>query len=604
MPESGNPRLRTIVERHFGLVGQDADAVLESMSPVHLAGGEWLFRQNDGADALYLLVRGRLQVWIDPENLQDEVQEPKLVGEVAPGDCVGEIGLLTGGVRTAGIRAIRDSVLLKLDKPAFMNLAQTHAGLGVQLAGSIALTLAERTRNGADRVRRPTTVAIVPLHGSDAETDLVYRLIEDLGQQTSTLCLSRDRLESLGAPVAGADIDDAISAPLVRWLDDQESRHSLMLYVAEPDCTSWSRLCVRQADMIFLLTDAAADPRPAAWEKELLESDRIRTTKRALLLRHSSSAAQITGTRQWLDARHIGFHLHLRQGQQDETGRLARILLGEANGLVLGGGAARGFAEIGAYRALHEAGVPVDWIGGTSIGGILGAAIAQDEDPDTVLEGAREAFVKGRPFGDYTLPILSLLRGRRMERLTQSHFRGEIEDLRIPFFCVSTRLDDGELFVHERGSVWRALRATAALPGMLTPAVIDRRLVIDGAVLNNLPVDIMQKKPVGTIIAVDVSSRRTFTVDYDKLPSPWTVVRDRLRPGQRQYRVPGVLSILMKSAEIGTAARMRDMANRADLLIRPPVDKFGLTDVRNFDRIVEAGYRHTADVLERWLNRD
>ena len=281
----------------------------------------------------------------------------------------------------------------------------------------------------------------------------------------------------------------------------------------------------------------------------------------------------------------------------------ARLLLGDANGLVLGGGAARGFAQIGAYKALHEARIPIDWVGGTSIGGILGAAIALDRGPEDVIASARDAFVRGKPFGDFTLPVTSLLRGRRMERLTESNLGGEIEDLPLPFYCVSTRLDDGEQYIHERGTIWRALRATAALPGMLPPAVIGQRLMVDGAVINNLPVDIMQKKPVGRVIAVDVSSQRTYTVDYTDVPSPWSVVGRRLLPGMRSHRVPGVISILMKSAEIGNAARMRQHAANADLLLRPPVDRFGLTDVRRFDELVETGYRHTAEVLDNWLSR-
>jgi len=600
MKDPGTGRIRSMLEQRFGLSGADADSLQDNMSETLLAGGDWLFRQGEEADALYLLTRGRLQVWIE-HGADGGETDSRLLGEVAPGDCVGEIGLLTGGARTAGIRAIRDSQLLKLDKQAFEHFAALHPGLGLRLAGSIALTLSKRTGTGADRARPLRTVAILPLHGSKLEDGLIDELSAALERRGDALCLRSNALESLGAPVAAEALRNGIDTPLARWLDEQESRHRLLLYVGEPGSTPWSRLCVRQADIVFLLADATADPQPAEWERHLLAAEQSRTIRRALLLRHPPGSTKITGTSRWLDGRDLGFHLHLRRGTAGEIDRLLRFLLGEATGVVLGGGAARGFAELGVYRALHEAGVAVDWVGGTSIGGIIGAAIAQDRSPKAVIDDARRAFVEGKPFGDYTLPLLSLLRGRRMERLTQAQFEGDIEDLPLPFFCVSTRLDDGELHVHERGTIWRALRASAALPGMLTPAVVDRRLVVDGAVLNNLPVDIMQTKPVGTVIAVDVSSRRTFSVDYDELPSPWAILRDRLTPGRTKFRVPGVVSVLMKSAEIGTAARMRETAASADLLIRPPVDGFGLTDIGNFDRIVNAGYRHARTVIEEWL---
>lgn len=594
MADSDTGRLAEYVERHFGLVGDDAAALLDDMTPVHLAGDEWLFHQGDESDALYVLTRGRLQVWVEP----DDDSPAFLLSEMAPGDCVGEIGLLTGVRRTAGIRAIRDSHLLKLDKHAFQQFANNHPGLGVRLASSIALLLAERTKPNRSRSRPVATVAIVPLHEDSLNTGFVERLTDELRGHTNAMALSLDALESMGAPTRGDQIGHGVTEPLVKWLDDKESEHELVLYVAEAASTPWSKLCIRQADLILLVARDTASPEPAEWETELLGAKQSKSTQRALILCHENES-KIAGTGDWLARRQVGFHLHLQRGDARAYGRLARVLLGTANGLVLGGGAARGFAELGAYRALHEAGIPIDWVGGTSIGGILGAAVAHYEAPDVVCDMAREAFVKGKPFGDYTIPVMALLRGRRMENLTRNFLPGEIEDLPVPFFCVSSRLDDGDLYIHERGTLWRALRATAALPGMLTPAVIDQRLVVDGAILNNLPVDIMRQKPVGNIIAVDVSSRRTYSVDYEDVPSPWAVIGSRLLPRRKRHRVPSVVSILMKSAEIGTAAKMRELASTADLLIRPPVDRFGLTDINNFDRIVDVGYRYTAELLER-----
>lgn len=593
-------RKQEMIERHFGIVGADAEALLAELTPIDVHGGDWLFHQGDRADAMYLLVRGRLQVWIEPD---DGHAEADLVAEVSPGDCVGEIGLLTRGKRTAGVRAIRDSHLLKLDKDAFEHFAEAHPGLGLRLASSIALTLTERTRSGNRGTRNLTTVALLPLSENALGEDFVARLSKAMHRRAETRCLTSANLADQGAPASLSEIGNAVPESLQHWLADLESEQRLLVYVADPADNPWSRLCLRQADLICLVADATDDPRPRDWENALMNLAGAESTRRALLLRQPDSDAPISNTLDWLDGRRLEFHLHLRRSHTEEVERTARLLLGDANGLVLGGGAARGFAQIGAYKALHEARIPIDWVGGTSIGGILGAAIALDRGPEDVIASARDAFVRGKPFGDFTLPVTSLLRGRRMERLTESNLSGEIEDLPLPFYCVSTRLDDGEQYIHERGTIWRALRATAALPGMLPPAVIGQRLMVDGAVINNLPVDIMQKKPVGRVIAVDVSSQRTYTVDYTDVPSPWSVVGRRLLPGMRSPRVPGVISILMKSAEIGNAARMRQHAANADLLLRPPVDRFGLTDVRRFDELVETGYRHTAEVLDNWLSR-
>ena len=603
MRASSHDQILRTIEHYFGIAGDDAEDLLGELESLEIGGGEWLFHQGEVADALYFLVRGRLQVWVEPDHDRDE-RSARMLGEITPGESVGEIGLLTGGVRTAGIRAIRDSQLLKLDRQAFEHFAAEHPHLVMRLAGSVAERLTQRTRLGSNATRNLSTVALVPFRQYPWLEDFLARLTSELQSRMAAMCLTSSNLGQHGAPVDAVPADAEASESLRHWLDDRENDHGLLLYVADDDETSWSRLCVRQADVVLLLTDAGDDPAPRDWERRLLNAEGASTARCALLLRHASGESAISATNRWLADREIEFHLHIRGGVPDDFGRLVRILMGDSVGLVLGGGAARGFAEVGAYRALHEAGVPIDWVGGTSIGGIIGAAIALDRGPEYVLENSREAFVRGKPFGDYTLPVLSLIRGKRMERLTREHLGGNIEDLPIPFFCVSTLLDSGELCVHETGELWRALRATAALPGMLPPAVMQKRLVVDGAVVNNLPVDIMRQKPIGRVVAVDVSTRRTYEVDYEELPSPWRVVTGKFLPGKRRYRVPGVISVLMKSAEIGTAARMREHAANADLLLRPPVSHFGLTDIKSFSEIVDAGYQHAREQIGKWMSAD
>ncbi len=231
----------------------------------------------------------------------------------------------------------------------------------------------------------------------------------------------------------------------------------------------------------------------------------------------------------------------------------------------------------------------------------MGAAIALNLPADEAIGRARAAFVGGKPFGDLTLPVVSLLRGRRMERLIGEHLAGEIEDLPLPYFCLSSGLGSGQTRVHDRGSLPLALRASVSLPGVFPPAVIDGQLSIDGGILDNLPVDRMRDRPVGRVIAVDVTARQSYEVDYSSVPSPWAVLAGRYLPLRRRYRVPGFLSVMLKAAEIGTMAAARDAGRRADLLIRPEVSRFSLTDVRNFDAIVAAGYASGREAIAtRW----
>ena len=142
--------------------------------------------------------------------------------------------------------------------------------------------------------------------------------------------------------------------------------------------------------------------------------------------------------------------------------------------------------------------------------------------------------------------------------------------------------------------------ASAALPGVIRPAVIERRLAIDGSVLNSLPVDLMQKMPVGKIVAVDLSSQKTYQVDQDHMPSGWRVLAGRYLPFFKRHRVPPVATVTLKATEIGTLSRMRELGKRADTLLQPDVRGFGITQLKTFDQIVEAGYECAIRDLEDW----
>ena len=580
--------LELAVQRALGLLPDEAAAVGAELEPIVVAGGEWLFRQGDPGDALHVVVRGRLQVWIDGPEAGGPTA--RMVAEVGPGETVGEIGLLAGGTRSAGLRAARDSLLLRLDSSAFDRLSQQRPALTRQLAGSIATRLRDRTAGVTGSRRGFRTIALLPLDSATEVRPLASRLAAVLAAPGPVEVLDADRVAGIPGLALPQRHGEPVSPAVVEWLASREDAHRCVIFVADPGATPWTDVALRHADLVLLVADAAGSAARRSWEAPLLDPPHGPVARQALLLLHRGQPDTLRGTAPWLQDRHTDFHLHLRDGVPADFGRLARILDGSALGFVLGGGAARGFAHLGVYKALTEAGHPIDWVGGSSIGSVMGAAIALNLPPDDAIARARAAFVGGKPFGDLTLPVVSLLRGRRMERLIGEYLAGEIEDLPLPYFCLSSGLGSGQTRVHDRGSLPQALRASVSLPGVFPPAVIDGQLSIDGGILDNLPVDRMRDRPVGRVIAVDVTARQTYEVDYPSVPSPWAVLAGRYLPFRRRYRVPGFLSVMLKAAEIGTMAAAREAGRRADLLIRPEVSRFSLTDVRNFDAIVAAGY--------------
>ena len=589
---SSDQKVRDIVESYFG---QELQAhFLEQLETRLLQGGEWLFRKGDPGHSLYFLIRGRLRVWSgsgDPDS-----EDTRLLGEVVPGDSVGEVGLLSGKPRSAGIQAIRDSLLVRIDRTDFENLAEQHPALVIRLAANVGRILQEGATGSSAASRSLKTITLLPLHESGHVGHYCKQFSQALAEQGSMLALSADGLAALGAPVVECPPVGELPENLRHWLSDQEDEHDYVLYLCSSGDSAWSRFAIRQSDIVLKIADAGKGPGSIEWEPDAESSDTKFVGRKALILLQEDRY-NITHTRDWLDGRRQDFHLQMEKGCLKDVKRAVRIVNGTATGLIIGGGAARGLSALGVFKSLVEHGVEIDWVGGTSIGSIMAGAIATNWKPDEAIDACRKAFMDGKPFGDFTIPVVSLLRGRRMRRLLSVHLDFQIEDLGLPYFCVSTNLGRGTKNIHEKGSLVRAIRASAALPGVMPPVVIDGELAIDGAIVNNLPVDIMQQKPVGKIIAVDFTAPVPSKVDYTELPSPWAILRGRWLPFARRYRVPGISSLILKATEAGTQDDVRKFGAMADLLIDPQVRQFGMTDVKSFDQIVAAGYERANELL-------
>ena len=590
--------LRDALTNVFGSLD---DALLAKLSHqlevVDVAGGSALFRQGDPGDSLYILLRGRLNVsLVDPETGVE-----KLVGETAPGESVGEIGLLTGEPRSASLWAARDSRLVRISQPAFDELAEDNPALLRGLANVVIELLRKRTssyRYGP----RVSNIAIIPTRAKNGAAQFAEELRTTLARFGPTLHANSERIDDLVgvSGIAMALPGSAEDLRLGNWFADEENRQRFLLLEADAEATEWTRRCLRQADMILIVGNSADDPLATAAELELIcDAEAVRSVRHVLVLLHPKSTQSISGTARWLDARNVDQHHHVRIGEPLDLDRLGRIIAGTAIGLVLGGGGARGFAHAGVYRALCEQGIPIDWVGGSSIGAVFGAGIGMGWDPERVEEEARISFVKENPFGDYTFPFVALLRGRRIDRLTRSSFSGDIEDMLIPYFCVSSDLTAARLTIHERGELWRAIRASVSLPGVLPPAVESKHLAVDGGILNNLPVDIMRNRSVGKVIAVDLSVSKEYELDYQEIPGPLQIMLSRL-PFARKLQVPGIVTLMMKATVVASAVHSKSVRREATLLLNPPLGRFGLLAMSDFEEIVEVGYQHACELLKGW----
>jgi NTE family protein len=544
------------------------DAVEHEVEWFCLPAGKLLFREGDDADAFYLVRSGALAAFRD-----GALGRPDLIGYIRAGEPVGEMSLLDETPHSASVYALRDSELVRLPKASFERLTAKHASLMRELSRMMLTRLRGPARAAGSEPRVFAMIATSPT------IDLDYR-----AQELKTA------LEAIGTSCAIAD--ERCSDWSAAQLDKLEQEHDIVLQVARFSDPTWARRAMGRADRVWLF--ARADARPST---PLLPDDPSPAMRLKLLdviLLHPGGVTAASRPQEWADASDAARVFHWRQDQhRADTGRLARTLAGKSVGLVVSGGGARAYAHLGAIRALREAGVPFDFVGGASMGAIVAAGIALDWDDDELEWRIRKAFVETNPLDDWQLPVVSMAKGEKVDRRLKEHFGDvEIAEMVRPYFCLSSNLASGRPHVHRTGRLRDALRASIAIPGLLPPVVVHGQILVDGAVFTNFPAREMRAFHRGPVVGVDVTRAQGLNPDdFIDPPSFFGWVR---RHGFKS--LPPITSLLMRAATVGVADHRDIGREAADLLILPdtPVD---IRQWDRFDEVVEAGYEAAQGML-------
>jgi len=555
--------------KSFALLDNVGDAALRNLlgeaNWFALPGGTMLERGGENNAALFLVVTGSLGVFVS-----DDQGQRHLVAHVPAGETVGEMSLVQpSNSHSAQLVAMRDTELLRISPDGFEALVGRHPRVMMNLMQMLVKRLKDANRGRAAR-NRPRTFAIVPLQEGLEEVPIAHRLAAALGQMSSR----------------AAVLDIAAGEQTAEWFNTFEQAHDVVFYRGDAPDSPWTSQCLRQADRIYLLA-RANQPLPLAPVGLPAFKERASGLPELLLL-HPDGASAVMPEHFATRGGQFSTHHHLRAGHQGDVARIARFIAGRAVGLVLAGGGARGFAHIGIIKALREAGVPFDQLGGTSMGAIIAAGLALEWGLEEMTARMRSVFVDDNPLSDFTYPLIALVRGKKVsQRLRESFGEVCIEQLPLPFFAVSSDLTSGRIHVHRDGQLWRALRASVALPGILPPVTHHGHLLVDGGVMNNLPVDVMREQALdaGPVIACDVTGEvdlRTNDAHYGE--RPWWLAW-RKQPGN-----PSIVSILMRSGTVGSEAQRRVVREQCDFLIEPPMPAIGLREWKKFDQAIQEGY--------------
>ncbi|HUG64825.1 MAG TPA: patatin-like phospholipase family protein [Gaiellaceae bacterium] len=520
------------------LSGADEQTLAElaqCLRPVEVRAGDIVIRQGDPADRMYLVRSGRLRVLVDQED------GLRIVRELGAGAAIGELALLTGAPRSATVQAVRDGELLELDADVFHALLHRDPGLAAAVARTLAVQL-QASGGLSTASPRPAVISVRALGPTVAPIEFAAELAEALALFGS--------VETL----AGQESQEGHAASL----DRAERDHARVLLVDAGKDDGWGAFCSRQADRyVVLAAPGAEDASDVQAGADLVVVEPLPSSRLVALIESLEPRA----------------HHHLESGVRGPSmSRVARRLVGRALGVVLSGGGARGYAHIGALGAMRESGLEIDRVGGCSIGAFIGALHASGLDPDEMRSRCREEFVRRSPFNDYTLPRVSLIRSRKAGRMLERVF-GEtlVEELPISLFTVSADLLASRTVVHRSGLLLEAVGASMSIPGLVPPLSRPGRLLVDGGVLNNLPVDVMAADDEGPIVAVDVIRR------LDEM-------EDAVAPP-----LPTIMETLSRATVLGSVERAESNRRLADLLVTPDVQDVAMREFSALDRAADAG---------------
>jgi predicted acylesterase/phospholipase RssA/CRP-like cAMP-binding protein len=548
-----------------GLSDASTKRVAERAHAIQLQAGEWLFHEGELAYSAFLVQSGRIEI-VRPGNTHEVIRTVKR------GAVIGELALLARNVRSASARAVRDCELLEISRADFEQILLEDQQFVLSLCGRLGTQLAAH-RSAADVQDPPRCVAIVGLDPHFAVDEVAARLADALAGSGDAAVLRAEATRP---------------ADYLTLIDRAQASHDwVILEATAGPADRWTQLCLAEADRVVALTRGHPG---GEWVRrpDTLENSEL------LILGHPGGKSPVSKIR----ARAIST---LTGGSdiQRYLVSLARRLSGRAVGIVFSGGGARAFAHLGVVAELRAAGVQIDRVAGASMGALVAAAVAQQLDDAAMYEVFHRNFVARNPSGDYTLPAYSLIRGRRTARLLHETFGAtRIEQLPLRFFCVSADLNSRSLVVHRGGLLREALLASLAIPGVFPPIPTpDGRLLVDGGVLDNLPVETMARDAEGPVIAVDVTRAGPWRAQRKGARSAWRARALSLISGQRG-EVPRLGETMLRTLVVGSRDTAASAHRYADLVITPKVGQVGLLDWKRLPGIREAGRAAVRSLLE------
>lgn len=632
---------------------------------VQVDAGQVIHHQGDESDAIYIVLNGRLRSILEQDEGQmrvvGEYGQGESVGELEvmtesrrpatlhairdtelakfPKSLFNSLALEHPGITIKISKIIAQRMRALIEDPVFeQGKDKTYSG----------------SKQNATSTMNLRTTAVLPVTAGVPVVEFGSRLLTALSQIGVANGVTSLNQAAILNHLGRHAFSRMGKLKLSQYLADLEERYGMLLYIADTNVNSpWTQTCITQADCILLVGLAEGSPSIGEYERFLLGMKT--TARKELVLLHVERYSPPGLTRKWLRNRMWinGGHHHIQMAFRTNSEpvhpqikrfgtalkqrvqvlqaeiqkytsrrirqtplysadtpfkgdfhRLARRLCGKSVGLVLGGGGARGISQVGVIRALEEAGIPIDIIGGTSIGAFIGALYARDADV-VPMYGRAKKFA-GRMGSmwrfalDLTYPSASYTTGHEFNRgIFKTFGNSQMEDFWLEFYCNTTNISKSRAEFHNSGYVWRYVRASMSLAGLIPPLCDEGSMLLDGGYVDNLTVAHMKSLGADVIFAIDVGSLDDNLPQAfgDSLSGAWALL-NRWNPFSSYPNPPTLSEIQARLAYVSSVdALERAKTTPGCLYMRPPIDPYGTLDFAKFDEIYQVGYVYGQDFL-------
>lgn len=574
-----------------------AEALLKRLNQIELSAGEVLFEEGTQSDSFYILVEGHLIAL-----LKTIEGKEKVIGSVEIGETVGEMGALSQQPRSLTVKATVHSRVLKLTRDEFELFSKDHPQILMNMINYI-ITRSQNTLKLLSEKKVYKHIAII--QGNNLIN--INHFFESINKYLP----KNHNIVLLNSTESNLNLSKEIS--------HAERSGKILIFLLTPETLPTLQAKINHLGEIYIVVKDEGEANFSEFSLEMAKGKHnpIKTDVE-LILFHDDDIKMPKDTIRWLKQTNFTMHHHLHLNKKSDYQRLIRFMMGKPFGIVLGGGGGKGWASVGALKAILDSRIPIDIIGGTSVGALIGACYAYHLNYDDLYEDyIKLSEAADKPFAvkNFTWPLISLLSSKKpTEQLKKIFEEVQIEDLWLPFFSVATNLNKGKEVVHQTGTLWECLRASMAIPGIIPPVVMDGQLYVDGGILNNLPVDVMRSL-VGKdayIIAISLSKLGEDKRRYDFPPViTFTMgLLRKLRLGYKDYKIPPFFNTFLNALLVGSSAREKANKLKANLLVTPDLSSFGTLkiDIQQSQKIHAIGYQSTKGMimseLQNVLNQD